>query len=937
MKFCLSFGVILCLGWMPLIAQEFQISGRLIDVADSTPLIGANIILKNEQDTTRYRGTSSDELGEFKFEQLSYGTYGIHVQFMGYKSLRMKVVTDRQVKRLGMIVMEVDTLGVGIVKVDGQMIHVEQKGDTTQYNAEAYKTNPDATAADLVVKMPGVSIENGKVNAQGEEVKRVTVDGKPFFEQDPQMALKVFPAEVISQIQVFDKLSDQSQFTGYDDGQGVKAMNIVTRPGRNIGQFGKIYGGYGQNDFYQLGGSINLFQGKQRISLIGMSNNINQQNFAIDDLLGVLGGSSSIGRGFPGSRGGRGSRPGGGHSSVGEPSDFMVGQQAGISKTHAIGLNYTNSFKDKLEIAGSYFFNISNTDNTSYLWREYFTGETDAQYYEENGDTHYENYNHRFNMKLEWKIDSSQSFILSPQLNLQDNTSKNLYFGTNFSQFNETISSSDNRYKSDGLAYNLSGSLLYRRKFNKRGRTISLNIKNQLNRQDNDNYLNSANLYFIDNQSNVLLDQLGNSLKNERQYDADLVYTEPLGKTGQLRINYRPSLQNGDIEKFTFYYDSVYHNYQIIDTILSNTYESNLAAHYGGINMRQNIGNLNMSVELGFQQTQLKGEETFPEVLKIRKDFQDWLPGAMLQYKGAGNFQARMFYRTSTYSPSVSQLQKVIDNSNPLLLTSGNPNLKQEFRHSLMTRLSFNTSDRTQYLYLFIYAGMTKNYIANSSWMASRDTVLNDGTILFAGSQLSEPLNLSGYRMLRTFISYGRPLNFLKTTLNLTQGLSLQRSPGYTNSIENNTDTYTYTIGTGLNSNFSERIDFSLNYNGNFSWARNDRFSSKNTHYYSHSLGIKTNIIVGNGWVFRTDLAQSYYSGLSDVYNKAYYLFNLGFGKKFFKKQNLELSLMVFDLFGQNSSISRITGSNYYEDTENKVMERYVMVMLTWQLRNFYR
>lgn len=227
----------------------------------------------------------------------------------------------------------------------------QQKGDTTEFNANAVKVLRDATSEDLVSKLPGVTTENGAIKAQGENVTQVLVDGKPFFGNDPTAALRNLPAEVIDKVQIFDQQSDQAQFTGFQDGNTTKTINIVTKKGMNNGQFGKVYSGYGYQDKYQLGGNINVFDGDRRISFIGMSNNINVQNFSVDDILGVMGVPGGNfrnammmmgGRMMGGGGGGRGGGGGGGGS-----MDFLVRPQGGIATTHALGINYSDKWGKK--------------------------------------------------------------------------------------------------------------------------------------------------------------------------------------------------------------------------------------------------------------------------------------------------------------------------------------------------------------------------------------------------------------------------------------------------------------------------------------------------------------------------------------------------------------------------------------------------------------
>ncbi|MCB0549429.1 MAG: TonB-dependent receptor, partial [Phaeodactylibacter sp.] len=243
-------------------AQEFPILGMIMDAKTETPLTGANITLTSREDGAT-RGAVADEAGRFRLTARP-GAYELKVTYLGYQPYTQEVVVENGPVRAGRIALEEEALNLQEAIVKEKLPTATMKGDTTQFNAGAYKVNPDASAENLIRKMPGVTVEGGQVQAQGENVQEVLVDGKPFFGNDPMAALRNLPAEVIDKIQVFDRQSDQAQFTGVDDGQTTKAINIITKPGMRSGQFGKVYGGYGLDGQYQGGGNVNIFKGDSR-------------------------------------------------------------------------------------------------------------------------------------------------------------------------------------------------------------------------------------------------------------------------------------------------------------------------------------------------------------------------------------------------------------------------------------------------------------------------------------------------------------------------------------------------------------------------------------------------------------------------------------------------------------------------------------------------
>src|SRR4051794_2972230 len=294
MKIFLLF-LILFLANISLRAQT-TISGKIVD-STNRPLQAATVQLNRDTGNIRLQETLTDTSGTFSFTNVDSGKYVISISYVGYGSASQVVQAGRDtIINLGNLQLVRISNSLSTVVVTATTPAVTQKGDTVQYSANQYKVNRDATSEDLVKKMPGISVgSDGTVTAHGETVKKVLVDGKEYFGDDATATLRNLPADVIDKIQVFDKLSDQAQFTGFDDGNTSKAINIVTKGGMSASQFGKVYAGYGTDNRYTMGGNVNFFNGNRRIALIGLANNINQQNFSQQDLLGVLGTGSNRG------------------------------------------------------------------------------------------------------------------------------------------------------------------------------------------------------------------------------------------------------------------------------------------------------------------------------------------------------------------------------------------------------------------------------------------------------------------------------------------------------------------------------------------------------------------------------------------------------------------------------------------------------------------
>lgn len=916
-------------------SQDIVLTGRLIDNADNTPVAGSTITLTPNNDSigtvqTRVTGTN----GEFEISGLYPTAYTLTTSNLNYQNISQKIALQASNKQP--IVIPVTRLASTLeeVTIVGKTPPVKQKGDTTEFSASQYKVNPDANAEDLIKKMPGISVDaSGNVTTLGDQVKKVTVDGRDFFGDDATAALKNLPAEIIDKIQVFDKLSDQAAFTGFDDGNSTKTINIITKKGMNNGQFGRIYAGYGTDQRYNAGGNISFFKGARRISLVGLFNNVNQQNFSSEDLLGVTSSGSSANRGG-GNRGG-GNRGGG--SFGGGGNNFLVGQTNGISKTNAFGINYSDQWSKKLDVTGSYFFNNSNTGNSQVSNTQYFVKGASDQFYDETNTSNTKNYNHRINLRLNYKIDDKNSISFIPSVSFQKNDAVRSNIGSRYFTLSDLISSANSMTTSDNSGYNSTNNLLYRHAFAKKGRTISLNLTAGYNHKDGDTYLNSNNKYY--SEGSLVLDtttnQLTDQLVNGHNYAANVSYTEPIGKKGQLQFSYSPSITKNNSDQEVFRFDNVSNKYSNLDTSYSNKFENTTTSHTTNASYRVGDKDNMFSVGVSYKYLELNSDQDFPNDLTVNKHFNNVLPNLMWRKKISAKSNINIMYRANTNTPSINQLQNVIDNSNVLFLRAGNPDLKQQTSNTLSARYTLNDTKKLTSFFANIFLQQANNYIANATFIAAADSSLGNGIILYKGSQLSKPVNLDGYVSLRSLLTYSMPLTFMKSTLNLSGGMIYSKTPGMINSVSSISNNYTYNTGVVIASNISQYIDFNVSYNANFTNTKNTINSDLNTKYVSQNTRLQINLLDKKGWFVQNDVSNASYSGLSSGFNQSYWLWNAAIGKKFLKNQAGELKLSVFDLLKQNQSITRTVDPTYIEDVRNQVLQQYFMLTFTYKLKNF--
>lgn len=908
--------------------QTVSIKGKLLDGDSSIALARGSVKISPLGDTSKTAIMLADSSGAFEFTNVTPGEYFLTFTYTGYDLTSRKVTVKDSTLDLGEVPMFRQQKTLNGVTVIGRTPPARQKGDTTELNASAFKVNPDATTEDLLKKAPGITVENGVVTAQGETVKKVTIDGRQFFGDDATAALKNLPAEVVDKIQVFDRMSDQAQQTGFDDGNAVKSINIVTKANMRNGQFGRIYAGYGTDERYAAGTSMNFFSGNKRINVVGLFNNINQQNFSGEDLLGISGAANT----------GRGNRGGGGGRGGGNTGNFQIGPQPGIAKTNAAGVNFSDLWANKkLEFTGSYFFNNSRTVTNTVTNRELFLPGDSSQFYTEARNSVANNTNHRVNMRMEYKIDSNNTLIIAPNFSYQDNESVSLQSGANRTAKGIILNSTENTRRSNLAAYNLRNDITFRHAFAKRGRAFTISLNSGLNRRNSEVKLDAIT-GFADSTDFLIVDtvrQLTTSLTKGYNFSPGVSYTEPIGKKGQLQLNYNHQFTKNTADQENNFYDKASGQYSRFDTSLSNFFENTITARIAGISYRLGDQQNQFSAGVNYQGTTLNSQQQFPVIANVNKNFSNFLPN--LQYRSNFSKQAnlRVMYRASVNAPSVNQLQNVINNSNPLFISIGNPQLDQSYTHFLTARYNITNTVKGTSFFAGVFLQKVNNYITNATSIATQDSLLSKDIVLRKGAQVSQPVNLDGYKSARGFITYGIAIKPIKSNLNLNVGMNYSRTPGLINKVRNYSNNYNYSAGITIASNISEFIDFNLNYAANFNRVVNTIQPHLNNKYYYHNTGMRLNLLTKSGWFLLNDITNQLYSGLANGFNQSFWLWNISGGKKFLKDKRGELKLSVFDLLKENQSIARNVTDSYIEDVQTDVLQQYFMLTFTYTLRNF--
>lgn len=905
-----------------------SIKGKLTDSTSRQAIADATVSLLHAKDSSLVTFTLTNKQGSFEIKGLATGAYRLVITHQTYGEIKKQVTLTDEKKQvdLGDIFPSENykTLGEVVITSEAPIV---VKNDTIQFNASGFRTQPNATAEDLIKKLPGMEVDKeGNVKSQGETVQKVLVDGKEFFGNDPKLATKNLTADMIESVQVFDDMSDQAKFTKIDDGSRSKTINIKLKKDRNKGYFGRALAAYGDKGHYEGNLSLNRFNGSQRTSLLFNANNINKQGFSFSDIISSMGGFS----GFGGGGGGGGMM--GGMQVRGGMGGMISGSgsgSTGLIKSLSAGLNYTNEWAGKIKLTGSYFLSNSDTRQQQDVLRR--TTYTDSVVtLNKHSISQNKNLNHRFNIRFEYQIDSANSILYTPSLTLQH--SESYSNDTSFSrsqipaaEYLAVTARTNNQNKRDG--YNWGNNLLFRHKFGKTGRTLTLgwngtfgnSTSNGLTYSNNDFYQEDGTLYRTMNQNQTNRQK---TTTNNNVFSTS--YTEPFGLNKLLELNYAYTRNKSTSDKETYNFDPNSQKYETPNLLLTNNFENSFIAHRVGANFRVQEKKYNYQFGLGVQRATLESQSYQALTQKdslTRQSYTNFFPTANFNWTPTRSKNLRFYYNGRTNQPSVSQLQNVPDATDTLNIKIGNPNLKQEFTHNF--NIGFNTFNILTFRLI----------AANLNFTTTQNKIVNNITVS-GPVQITRYANLNGYYRGSSFVTLGLPFKNPKwkgSSVNLTNNLSYTRDVSMVSGLKNFTKTFYASQGVGVNIN-KNKFDVGVRANLAYNDVTYTVNTSLNEDYWTQTYSGDFSYNLPASFIFSTDFSYLINTGRAEGFNQSIPLWNASLSKQVFKKKNGEIKFSVNDILNQNQSIARTASDNYVQDTRSMVLRRYFMVSLLFNL-----
>ncbi len=919
---------------------EGSVKGLLLDSATKKPIADATVSVMNVKDSSLVTFTMTNKAGGFEVKGLSETNYLLIVSHTSFDPYSKPFAITANQKAVDFGEISPGTGGKSLENVTiSSYVPIQVKGDTVQFNASAFKTKPNATVEDLLKKLPGVEVDKeGNIKSQGEDVQKVFVNGKEFFGNDPKLATKNLTADMVENIQVFDDMSDQAKFTKIDDGSRSKTLNIQLKKDKNKGIFGRALVAGGSDGRYEGNLSFNKFNNDKRISILFNGNNINKQGFSFSDIISSMGGFSGFGGGRGGGGGGGfgGMQVSGGRGGGGGFGSFFGGGggTTGIIKSLSTGINYSDLWAKKIKVSGSYFFSDSKPLQEQNSFRrttfKLNSGDSIALRTNESFSNNL-NQNHRFNFRMEYQIDSMNSLIYIPSLTIQNsenfsNDTTTVMSDDSFGNYLAATSKSTNSNKRDG--FNFSNNFIFRHKFKKTGRTLTLGWNNSFGNSNSEGLTFSDNELFnrdgsifrsiIQNQQNI------QATKNNNNTISASV-TESFGLNKLLELNYAYTRNVSTSNRETFDYNGTSGKYDNLNLRLTNDFENLFLAHRIGANFRIQEKKYNYQLGMSLQQSTLESDSYQAFIGKdsvTRASYLNYFPTFNFNYTPGRNKNFRFRYNGRTNQPSISQLQNVLDVSDQLNQSIGNPDLQQEFTHNL--NLNYNTFNILTFKFI----------AANLSYTATNNKIVNSIDSLGRGIQLTKPVNLNGYQRVNSFITLGIPFKDPKmkgSSVNFTNNISFTKDVSLLFKQKNIGKTITVSQGVGLNIN-KEKIEFGVKANLAYTDNKYSVNSQLNESYLTQTYSADASYTFKGNFILATDFDYYINTGRAEGFNQSIPLWNASFSKQIFKNKNGEIKFSVNDLLNQNQSITRTTAENYIQDTRSMVLRRYFMVSLLFNL-----
>ena len=893
------------------------VKGVLVDNGDRSPLISATVQLLAARDSSLVKGTVSDIDGRFRFDGVAQGKYVAKILYVGYETKKVALTVDKETVDMGEIAVKENSIVLREAEVTAVRAEVKVMQDTVEYNADSYKTQPNAVVEDLLKRLPGVEVSSdGTITAQGKEVTKILVDGKEFFSDDAKVASRNIPVDMVDKLQVIDRKSDLARLTGVDDGDDETVINLTVKKGMKQGWFGNATVGYGTDSRYAGNLMVNHFVNDNQFSIVADANNINEMSFSM-----------------PGS--GRFNRFGG---------------TDGVNDAQNIGFNFNVGNEETFRVGGDLMYSHSRQRTRQTSDKQYLFADSTSY---ENAYSNALDRSHNItgNFRMQWQVDSLNTLDFRPSflvsVNNSDKTSWSRLFAGDPSR--TAVNSSDNVLGSSGTSYDIGGELVYNYKFrNRPGRSLSTQVTYKYSNTKEDETTYSINQYFLQPDQDETRDQYTDNHQWSSRVGARLTWTEPIGnikKARFLTFAYRMDYYFNNADKLVYNVDRDYDpqravrlledeygivtNYVVANTLAaesgvldedqSNRFRNDQFTQDIRVGFKQNRKNYRLNVGLSVIPTMMRSRN----LINSEKDIPErWVtnfaPFMRFRYTFSKTNSLAIDYRGRSSSPSMTQLQPVPDLSNPSRIVVGNPDLLPAFNHRVSVRYNNFNQERQSSIMAFGGVNVTQNSIVSKTTYDST-----------TGIQTTTYDNVNGVWSADGMMMYTSPIGNRGWRWTNNMFVRYSRAVGFNNGDENHSGTLMVSETPSIAFR-NDVVDVELRPYYNYQQTRTT-LQSNDRDIHSYGGTFNANYYTPFGLSIGSDVTYSATSGYSTGYDNNQWLWNASLSYEFLKDKSATITLKAYDLLQQKKNVSRSVTANYIEDRQFNTVTRYVMLSFSYR------
>lgn len=902
MRQILLIATILVFSSLSAIAQH-SIQAMVFDGKNGLPIEMGSVRLLHIPDSVFVQGTQTDEKGNFILNKVKPGNYNLVITMVGYVDYSQKIIMDGKNIILKTIHLQENSRLLGEVEVKGTAAQMVVKGDTLEYNATAFKTNQNAVVEDLLKRLPGVEVgTDGTITVNGQQIKKIRVDGKKFFGDDAEMATKNIPADMIEKVQVLEQKSDMAQLTGFEDNDTERIINLTTKPSRKRGMFGNITGGAGadlNNDArYDTNSFLNIMDGESQTAITAGGNNTNT------------------------------TRSGRGRAGMGGPS-------GGITQTQNFGVNHNSPLNSKLKIGGDASFNhstnesITETNKESYLSGSKYTDHS-------NSTSNPENYSANLRLEAEWKPDTLNTILLQPTIgyNRSFSNSSNSYSYLTGAD-TTTVGKSNNVGNGTSLDANLN--VIFSHKFaSKKGRTLTTNFQTGLSQSNSESY-NLSNKTTVGKPTSI--DQYTKNNSDQYNFSLRMSYVEPLwNEKNLLETAVAARMTNSTSEKNQYNRDSINNLYTYRDSAYSNNFDNHFYSETVEMNFRhvEKLWNFMLGAKVEPSQTisnTTYGDGSIRDVPALH--VVNFSPTGRFQYNFKKKKFMRIDYRGQTSQPSISQMQPVKNNSNLMNESVGNPNLNPSFSHNF--RIMYSAFNDVSF----------SSFNAFLNVQATKDALVANSIYDETGKQYSQTVNAgSTPYSINGNVMFNTPIIEKRLHFNTSTSFGLDQRYGYSSkNLDSKTidvynlplgdlsDTRRYNGGEALALTFTQDV-IEIGVRGSFRYS-NTKNNLNPTEAVTKDWTGSGNIVLHLPYNinFGSDLNYSTLQGYSTA-DQNQLIWNGYIDKSVFNNKGA-LSLKVNDILHQQLNYRQSIGDNYIQYSKFNTLTTYFLLSFTYKISKF--